>query len=92
MQTYLDLPERIINIEKILSSHLSKKDKIIQALNELSGLNLSQLKTHVRRKLEHNLVKLNEILQLYDIKTLDDYNKIKEPHLDIIINALRTIT
>lgn len=91
MQTYLNLPARIINMEKILSSHYSKKDKIIHALNELSGLNLSQLKAHVKRKLEHNLVKLNEILQLYDIKTVDDYSKIKESHLDIMIGSLRTI-
>lgn len=78
-------------MEKILSSHFSKKDKIIQALNELSGLNLSLLKTGVRRKLENNLVKLNEIVQLYDIKTVDDYNSINDSHLDAIVNILRTI-
>ena len=87
----MDELTRISITEKILSGIHSKKDKIINASQLFSGLELTQLDPATRNKLNKNLIKLNSILSQYPIKTFDDYNLITRIHLDKMITILKKI-
>lgn len=82
---------RIETMEAILSSNESKKNKIIQASQTLSGFELTKLDPDTKQKLNKKLIKLNSILLQYPIKTFDDYNQITRVHLDKMIDTLKKI-
>lgn len=84
---------KVFNMKKILSAQdVQKKERIIHASKELSGLNLTELSASMRKKLEHHLALLNQIVKQYAIKTFEDYAQITDTHLDSMINILKRIT
>ena len=88
----IDLSDRLIKIEKILLGPLLKKDKIINALNTLSGLYLDELTPAARKMIQSNLVSINEILRRYPIKTFDDYSKIRDRHLKKVLALIEVMS
>lgn len=72
------LLRRIENIQQQLSSHQPKKDKIIAALEELSGLELDSLNSSIQNIIKKHLIAINQILRQYPIKTFDNYQLISE--------------
>lgn len=87
----IDFLSKLAGIEKIFVDNLSKKDKIIAILKQLSGLELTQLSTKVRKDVKYNLILSNEILRKYPLTTFDDYEKINGTDLDEILKYLYNI-
>ena len=81
-----DLLDRSIMIRVILLSNDSKKDKVIDALSQLSGLELNAVRSSVKRAIERQVRKVNAILQAYSIKTFEDYDRISEEDLDLLLS------
>jgi hypothetical protein len=86
-----DLLAKTVSVESALLSDLPKKDRLIQASQRLSGLELNKLDTGTRKKLDRNLIDGNRVLSQYKIETYDDYAKISDPHLDELINMMKRI-
>lgn len=83
---------KVFNMKKILSAKdLQKKDRIINASKELSGLNLTELSVSMRKQLEYHLVLLNQIVKQYPIKTFEDYAQLTEAHLNSMVDILKKI-
>ena len=83
-----DLLTRLLAIEEILYQSMPGKEAIISSLQKLSGLNLTILTPSIRKTLEDNLVNINQILQQYDLKTWDDYDKISIEHVRTLFSSL----
>jgi hypothetical protein len=82
---------KVFSMEEILSGIEPRKDKIIKASQELSGLEITQLGPSVKKKLNTYLIKLNSILSQYNIKAFDDYSQISDSHLDKMIDTLKKV-
>jgi len=83
-----DLLDRIIMIRVIFLGNDSKKDKVIDALAQLSGLELSAVRCSVARAIERQACKINAILQAYSIETVEGYDLISEEDLDLLLSFL----
>jgi hypothetical protein len=82
---------KVLAMEKILVGELPKKEKIIQASQQLSGLELNKLTARVLKKVEREFVELNAILNQYCIKTFEDYSQISGRHLDTMLRGLNRV-
>src|SRR3989338_8071155 len=91
MNPRVDLLTRVIEVEKILSSDLSRKDKVIKSLNNLSGLEITWFKPALKKKIIHHFASLNDVTQHYNIKTFEDYSFISNAHLDELISIIQRI-
>ena len=81
-----DLLDRIIMIRVIFLGNDSKKDKAIDAFTQLSGLELSAVRSSVKRAIERQVCKINAMLRAYSIKTFEDYDRISEEDLDLLLS------
>ena len=87
----LELLSRVTRMEEVINRPYTKKHKIIVALDKLSGLYLDELTRRVVKIIESNLAAINVILSHYPIKTFDDYDKIKEPHLNDMVGVIKNM-
>ncbi len=83
-----DLLNRIASIENVMSQPLSNATKISKSMRKFSGLVLSDLSKNIRNKLESELVELNHLFSNYNIKTDDDFIKMKKRDLKYAIEIL----
>lgn len=86
-----NLLAKIVSVESALLSDLPKKDRLIQASQRLSGLELNKLDTGTRKKFDRNLISGNRILSQYKIETFDDYAKISDQNLDELLDMMKRI-
>lgn len=82
---------RIMKMERLLGEDIPKQDKVIQASQQLSGLELTKLSVQMRKKIEKEFIFLNSILSQYPIKTFEDYRQISLKHLEQMVQALARI-
>lgn len=86
----MDLLSRVFAAEEILClDSASKKERVINALHQFSGLALDDIEPHLVNIFKDYLADINSILRLYDIKTFDDYRKIKEQHLQEMLTIIK---
>ena len=83
--------ERVNLIEEILDKPFSKQAKVIRSMQQFSGLDLTNLSSEIKAILETQLVRFDEILSQYKIKTFDDYQKISKEHLKDLIVIMRNL-
>ncbi len=82
---------KALAMEQILLEDIPKGNKVINASQQLSGLELNKLNAVARKNIEKELIFLNSILTQYPIKTFDDYHQITLKHLEQMIQALSRI-
>ncbi len=82
---------KALAMEQILLEDIPKGNKVINASQQLSGLELNKLNAVARKNIEKELIFLNSILTQYPIKTFDDYHQITPKHLEQMIQALSRI-
>ena len=84
-----DLVQRFQDVKSIVNDEsLPKWRRATQALQALSGLELSALPIDVRTTLETSLVAVNQVLARYRLETLEDYEQMKDQDLQEILDNL----
>ena len=87
-----DLARRFGNVESIVcDKSLPKWRRATEALQALSGLELSALPVDVSSRLETNLVGVNQVMARYDLKAVEDYEQISDQDLQEILDKLGTL-
>ncbi len=86
-----NLMQRVERTEKILSGSYSNTTKIINALPEFSGLNLSVLDSRLKKIITTCFARYNAIVTQYEIATVEDYSKIKRKDLKEMTNLLNDL-
>jgi hypothetical protein len=78
-----DLLQRLLKMQQSFNSNKPAHQRYNEAMsNGLNQLNLSELPSEFRKKLEHYACSVNQIVQGYPIKTNEDLHLISDAHLD----------
>jgi len=78
-----DLLSRLLKMQESFNSHKPAYQRYNDAMSGgLDKLNLTELPSELRKKLEHYLSSINKIVQGYPVKTTEDFQMISDTHLD----------
>ena len=88
-----ELKSRIDDVDKILNSNIAKYEKIVQACNRLTGLDITNMSESKKNRFYEHLNEMNSIMSHYKliIKTWDDYQFISDKHLEKMLTSLRRL-
>jgi hypothetical protein len=87
-----DLLRRARNVKAIIdNAGVPKSRRATQALQALSGLQLTGVPADIRATLETNLVAVDRILRKYPLETYEDLDQMKDSDLQRILDHLSTL-
>ncbi len=73
------------SLRALLDSTSPRYKRIVKALKAFQGLDLGEISAEERSAIEGNMIKLNSVLENYDLETFADYKKMSDADLSTLI-------
>ncbi|MCP4486145.1 MAG: hypothetical protein GY820_02325 [Gammaproteobacteria bacterium] len=73
------------SLRALLDSTSPRYKRIVKALKAFQGLDLGEISAEERSAIEGNMIKLNSVLENYDLGTFADYKKMSDADLNTLI-------
>jgi iron uptake system EfeUOB component EfeO/EfeM len=73
------------SLRALLDSTSPRYKRIIKSLKAFQGLDLGAISSDERSAIEGNIVKMNAVLEKYDLETFADYKKMSDTDLNLLI-------
>ena len=73
------------SLRALLDSTSPRYKRIVKALKAFQGLDLGEISAEERTAIEGNMIKLNSVLEKYDLETFADYKKMSDADLNTLI-------
>ncbi len=73
------------SLRALLDSTSPRYKRIVKALKAFQGLDLGEISAEQRTAIEGNMIKLNSVLEKYDLETFADYKKMSDADLNTLI-------
>lgn len=87
-----ELQSRINSVIQILTSDISKADKIVAAFRTLSGTDITHLSSQKTQYVYRHIIASNKIMARYPtIKNYDDYAIISDADLNKLLKSIKQL-
>lgn len=88
----IDLQARVNSIIQILTSDLSKADKVVAASQAFSGMDITHLSSQKKQCVYKYIISSNKIMAFYPtIKSNDDYKIISDTDLNKFLKNIQRL-